>query len=112
MAKYGIMIDTDFCTGCHTCEVACQQEHDYSVGLNGIKVTEYEYKLANGKVKIDCIPFLTDLCDLCMGRQAEGERPSCVKHCQTACMYFGLTSDLASEAATRPRAVLYTHTPK
>jgi hypothetical protein len=27
-------------------------------------------------------------------------------------MYFGLTSDLATEAASRPRAVLYTHTPK
>ncbi|MBT3991853.1 MAG: 4Fe-4S binding protein [Rhodospirillaceae bacterium] len=112
MAKYGILIDYDFCTGCHTCEVACQQEHNYPVGLNGIKVTEYEYQLANGKVKIDYMPFLTDLCDLCMSRQAEGERPSCVKHCQTACMKFGLTTDLTAEAATRPRAALHTHVPK
>ena len=28
MARYGILVDYDYCTGCHTCEVACQQEHD------------------------------------------------------------------------------------
>ena len=36
MARYGILIDYDYCTGCHTCEVACQQEHDYPVGTNGV----------------------------------------------------------------------------
>lgn len=112
MAKYGILIDYDFCTGCHTCEIACQQEHNFPVGQNGIKVTEYEYHLKNGKVKIDYMPFLTDLCDLCMSRYTKGERPSCVKHCQTACMKFGPTSDLANEASSRPRAVLHTHIPK
>jgi len=44
MARYGILIDYDYCTGCHTCEVACQQEHDYAVGTNGIVVREYEYE--------------------------------------------------------------------
>ena len=35
MARYAILIDYDYCTGCHTCEVACQQEHDYPAGTRG-----------------------------------------------------------------------------
>ena len=57
MARYALLIDHDFCTGCHTCEVACQQEHNYPVGTNGVVVTEYEY-VVNGRVKIDFLPFL------------------------------------------------------
>ena len=39
MARYALLIDYDYCTGCHSCEVACQQEHDYPVGTNGVVVT-------------------------------------------------------------------------
>ncbi len=110
MAKYGMFIDYDFCTGCHTCEVACQQEHNYPVGRNGIRVTEHEYE-TDDKVKIDYIPFLTDLCDLCMPRQAEGLVPACVKHCQSACMEFGLIEKLTAKMKDRSKVVLFTHTP-
>jgi len=24
MARYGLLIDYEYCTGCHTCEIACQ----------------------------------------------------------------------------------------
>jgi Fe-S-cluster-containing dehydrogenase component len=44
MAKYGLLINYDYCTGCHSCEVACQQEHDFPAGKNGIMVTEYLYE--------------------------------------------------------------------
>ena len=43
MARYALLIDHDYCTGCHTCEVACQQEHNYPPGTNGVVVNEYEY---------------------------------------------------------------------
>ena len=36
--KYGMMIDVHYCTGCHTCEVACQQENGFSAEEFGIKV--------------------------------------------------------------------------
>ena len=106
MKKYGLLIDYNYCTGCHTCEVACQQEHDFPVGKNGIQVTEYEYE-TNTKVSIDNLPFLTDLCDLCINRHKEGEEPACVKHCQSRCMQFGYLSDLVAEMEERPKMVLY-----
>ena len=110
MAKYGMLIDYDFCTGCHSCEVACQQEHNYPVGKNGIRVTEHEYDTGE-KLKIDFMPFLTDLCDLCMPRIAGGEKPACVTHCQSACMEFGLTKDLSKTLGDKSKVVLYTLQP-
>jgi Fe-S-cluster-containing dehydrogenase component len=112
MARYALLIDYDYCTGCHSCEIACQQEHDYPVGTNGVVVTEYEYE-TNGRVRIDFLPFFTQHCDLCKGRRTR-ERdglPACVKHCQSRCMEFGLTAELVATLADRPTAVLFTHPP-
>ena len=108
MAKYGLLIDYDYCTGCHSCEVACQQEHDFPAGKNGIIVTEYEYETLAGKIRIDNLPFITDLCDLCISRHKDGEAPACVKHCQAMCMEFGLLKDLVKKMEGRPKMVLYT----
>jgi Fe-S-cluster-containing dehydrogenase component len=106
MRKYGLLIDYNYCTGCHTCEVACQQEHDFPVGKNGIKVTEYEYETYT-KVSIDNLPFPTDLCDLCINRHQEGKAPACVKHCQSRCMTFGYLDDLVKEMEDRPKMALF-----
>ena len=110
MARYALLIDYDYCTGCHTCEVACQQEHDYAVGTNGIVVREYEYE-AGGRVRIDYMPFFTQHCDLCKDRRSRGEQLACAKHSQSRCMEFGLTEDLAANMAGRSNVVLYTHNP-
>jgi Fe-S-cluster-containing dehydrogenase component len=67
MPRNGLLIDYEYCTGCHTCEVACKQEHNYPAGKWGIKVTEYTLETFN-KIAIDYIPFPTDLCDLCATR--------------------------------------------
>jgi len=107
MPKYGLLIEYNYCTGCHACEVACQQEHDFPAGKNGITVTEYVYETST-KLSIDYLPFLTDLCDLCIQRNREGEEPACVKHCQAACMQFGYLGELVKEMEKRPKMVLYT----
>ena len=106
MRKYGLLIDYDYCKGCHTCEVACQQEHDFPAGKNGITVTEYEYETYM-KVSIDNLPFPTDLCDLCINRYQAGEEPACVKHCQSRCMTFGYLDDLVKEMEERPKMALF-----
>jgi Fe-S-cluster-containing dehydrogenase component len=106
MGKVGLLIDYDYCTGCHTCEIACQQEHDFPAGKNGIIVTEYEYETFS-KIRIDNLPFITDLCDLCIARQQEGKEPACVKHCQARCMTFGPIEELVKGMEGRPKMVLY-----
>ena len=106
MAKYGILIDYNFCTGCRSCEVACQQEHNFPVGKNGICVTKFEYE-TSAKQAIDYLPYPTSLCNLCLNRHKAGEEPSCVKHCQTRCMRFGNLHELVTEMEKGPKMVLF-----
>jgi Fe-S-cluster-containing dehydrogenase component len=107
MTKKGLLIDYDFCTGCHTCEVACQQEHGYPPGKLGIKVTEYILEGLEAKPSIFYLPFPTDLCNLCAERTQKGEDPSCVKHCQSVCMKYGPLDELVKDMQERPRMVLF-----
>jgi len=106
MAKKGLLINYEYCTGCHTCEVACKQEHDYPPGRWGIMVKEFTRE-TEGKVQVDFLPFPTDLCDLCARRTAKGEKPACVKHCMTACMSYGTIAELAALMEDMPRSVLF-----
>jgi Fe-S-cluster-containing dehydrogenase component len=107
MSKNGLLINYEYCTGCHTCEVACQQEHNYPVGKCGINVTEYVYVAEKKPVAVDYLPFPTELCDLCTARQKNGEKPACVKHCQSFCMTFGALDELVEKMETKPRMVLF-----
>ena len=108
MSKNGLFIHYDYCTGCHTCEVACQQEHDFPVGKCGIKVTEYVYAADKKPVAVDYLPFPTELCDLCINRHKEGQLPACVKHCQCRCMTYGDTADLAKSGQDRKKTTILT----
>lgn len=107
MAKKGILINYDFCTGCQTCAVACQQEHNHPAGKSGIIITEYVYEAIKKPVAIDYFPFMTELCDLCINRQQNGEEPSCVKHCQSFCMKFGRLDELVKDMELKNRTVLF-----
>ena len=106
MSKNGLLIEYDYCTGCHSCEVACQQEHGYPAERYGITVTEHILKTLDG-MSIYYLPFPTDLCNLCSHRTKDDRRPACVKHCQASCMYVGPVSQLAQEMEKRPKTVLY-----
>jgi Fe-S-cluster-containing dehydrogenase component len=110
MAKKGILVDMHYCSGCHACEIACKQENAFGVGLWGIKITEQiTEKPDSDRVHFDYIPYFTPLCNLCVERIASGEdtKPSCVKHCGTACMKYGDLEELAKEMPGKPRSILY-----
>lgn len=96
----GLLINYDYCTGCHSCEVACKKSHDIPLGKWGIKLTEIgPFEVEEGKWEWDYVPVPTDLCDLCADRVAEGRDPSCVHHCLALCMEYGPLEELAKRAA-------------
>lgn len=105
---YGLMIDYEYCSGCHTCEVACQQEHGFEATKLGIEIkTMGPTPLGTGKWQYDNIPTPTAFCNHCAQRVAKGKTPSCVQHCQAGCMEFGDIKQLA-EKMTREKMVLFT----
>lgn len=87
---YGLLINYQYCTGCHTCEIACQQEHGFEPTKLGIELkTIGPTPLDSRKWQYDFIPTPTDFCNHCESRINKGQAPSCVKHCQAGCMEFG-----------------------
>ena len=105
MTQFGLMIDNEYCTGCHSCEVACKNEHDLPLGQWGIKILELgPWKLQDGKHwEYRYIPVLTSSCDLCTERVEAGERPACAHHCLADAIEFGPLSELAKKMEEKGR---------
>ena len=108
MAEYGILVDYNWCTGCHSCEIACQTEHDLPVGQTGIQVFEVgPWQIDRDTWQYSYMPVPTDQCDLCGQRIAAGKEPTCIKHCQARCMAFGKLEQLAEKIGSHTKQCLY-----
>ena len=105
--EFGLLIDYEYCTGCHACELACAQEYSHKVGVRGIKVFEVEQTKPDGKEYLAYFPFPTETCLLCPHLTRDGYEPACVKHCMAACMKYGRIEDLAEDLKEKPRQVLW-----
>ena len=101
-----IAVDYEFCTGCHTCEIACQQEHGLEPEQFGIKLTQIgPYQITDRTWQYEFVPVPTDRCDRCASRQREGKDPSCVHHCQAGCLYYGTLEELSAKIDKRKVAM-------
>lgn len=108
MSRNGILIDYEFCSNCHTCEVACKMEHDIPEGKWGIKVYEVgPWQVDDKKWQLTYVAVPTDLCDLCEDRTSKGKLPACVHNCYTRVMKYGPVEELAKELENKPRQVLF-----
>lgn len=107
MSQYGLLIDYEYCTGCHSCEVACKNELKLPRGKWGIKLTEVgPFQTVGEKWEWDYIAVPTDLCDLCKDRVEKGEKPSCVHHCLGQAMEYGPVEELAKKMAEKGKKVM------
>lgn len=109
----GILVNYEYCTGCHSCEVACKNHLNLPNGEFGIKINEigpWEYKggKASKRWEWTFVPTLTKACDMCADRVALGKMPQCVQHCQAWCMKYGTIEDLAKKIDTPTRYALLT----
>jgi Fe-S-cluster-containing dehydrogenase component len=108
-ARYGLLIDYEFCTGCHTCEVACKMEYGLPTGKYGIKIAEIgPWQITDDKWQLSYIPVPTDQCNLCADRVSRGKKPSCVHNRQSGVMMYGPVKELAKKMEGKPRMVLFT----
>jgi len=107
MSGYGLLVDYKYCTGCHACEIACNQEYNRPLGQSGIKV--FESTTTHGdRLYIDYIPVRTDLCTFCVGRIKKGKQPSCVQHCLSGCLEVGRTQNISEDILEKSHMMLFT----
>jgi Fe-S-cluster-containing dehydrogenase component len=105
-SEYGLLIDYEFCSGCHACEVACKTEHEMPEGDFGIKILQDgPRKNSSGSWEYSYLPLPTSLCDLCKTRVAAGKLPNCVHHCQAAVMAYGTLEELAAKVEKPTMAI-------
>lgn len=105
---YGILVDYEWCTGCHSCEMACQMEHKFPIGQGGIKVSKVgPYQIEGDNWVYDHNVTFTKQCDLCGKRTANGKLPACVHHCQAKCMTYGKADELLAKAGSGERQALF-----
>ena len=109
-----ILVNYDYCTGCHSCEVACKKERGLPKGEFGIKVCEvgpFQYSRDQGLKGVwewTYMPVLTQACNLCADSTKEGKMPMCVQHCQAWCLYYGEAEDLVKKMDGKTRWTLST----
>lgn len=100
MTQFGLLIDNEYCTGCHSCEVACKNEHNIPLGRWGIKLLEMgPWKLGDGKSwEYRFVPVPTKECDLCVDRMAKGAaKPACAHHCLADAIEYGPVEELSKK---------------
>ena len=97
MKKHALIIDYKYCTGCHSCEVACRQEKAIASQEEwGVKLAEFGPERLAGAWYWNYVPVPSSLCDLCASRLEEGKAPACVHHCPAHCMALGPAEELAA----------------
>lgn len=105
---YGLLINYGYCTGCHSCEVSCQMEHDLPIDRWGIKLSKTgPWEIEDGRYQYDFVPVPTDQCNLCAERTVKGKKPLCVLHCQASVMQYGPVSELAASIDGTEKSVLF-----
>lgn len=109
-AQYALVVDYQWCTGCHTCEIACQMEHGFEVGKTGIMVHDmghWPIEEGGDDWQLAYLTAPTSMCDTCAERRALGKRPTCVQHCQAQCLSFGPIDDMLEMAKAHPDNALF-----
>ena len=105
---HGLLIDYEYCTGCHACEVACAQEYHRPKGITkGIVVLEVEQNLSKRRAYLAYLPFPTEQCVLCPHLTEDGGAPACERVCMASCIKYGPIEELADELKKKPRMVLW-----
>ena len=108
MLRKGILINYDYCTGCHSCEVACRVEHGYRDDQGGIVVKQIgPWEYAPDRYQYSFMPVITEQCDQCLERIGQGKDPMCVHHCQAFVMKYGDVESLSESVVDSSKHVLY-----
>jgi len=76
------------CVGCHSCEVACWQEHDIGDDNWRIRIISVEPKREETLRNFYSFPITSTKCTGCQDLLNVGMEPACVSACPTKCILY------------------------
>lgn len=81
--QYGFYIESNFCTGCKACQVACKDEHDLEVG----QLFRQVYTFEGGYFKKDGDTYTNNIYAFNLSLACHHcDNPECVNNCPTGAM--------------------------
>ncbi|HXG36683.1 MAG TPA: oxidoreductase [Dehalococcoidia bacterium] len=104
--QHGLLIDFEWCTGCHACEIAGKFMNNLKADQKCIDVGQGKRQVGD-RVVLDFIPRPTELCHLCAPRTAQGKLPACVHHCPPQVIRYGTRAELEEAAKAKPNQILW-----
>ena len=108
MKKMGMLVDYEWCSGCHSCEVACQMEQGLQVGQSGIVTKEIGPWLIHAdRWQLTNIVAPTDQCNACLERLSKGKRAACAHHCQAQCLEVAPLDELIPRLQNKTKQSLF-----
>ena len=110
MANMGMLIDYQYCSGCHSCEVSCKQRFDLPTGEFGIKLAENGPWQFGDHWEWNFVPIPTEFCDFCASRLEAGKKALCELHCQCLVINIGPLDELVKKMDEKKQYVLYNRT--
>jgi len=105
-----MLIDYDYCTGCHSCGGSCKQRFDLPTGEFGIKLSQNGPWEHGETWEWNYVPIPTEFCDLCAGRLAAGKKALCEQHCQAFVITVGPLDELVKKMDDKKKMVLFNKT--
>lgn len=108
MTQFGFLVDANNCIGCKTCEVACKDVNEYTLGCGFRAVKSYctgaypdvaMYHVSYIPAEAKKAPKTGEMkkCNYCAEIQAQGEQPVCVAACPMRAIEFGRIEEIISK---------------
>lgn len=90
--RIGFFVNTDYCNGCQTCQVACREINRVPFDETWLSVVRGKPKRVGGALRMHFSPVPElDRCAQCL---AQEEEPYCQAVCPSRCLRVGLYDDL------------------
>lgn len=102
----GMLVELDRCTGCSSCQIACQQANHYSYDEKWMECVRRNPVLVDGKLRMyHLVAPSLDKCAECVAKEPT---PLCMKVCMGNCLYIAPVEKLLPVLAKKEKCLLFT----
>jgi len=104
--EHVLYADIERCVGCHSCEIACRQEHDIPNDDWCIRVMTVEPRREENLRDFYFFSIASNKCGGCRDLLQQAAEPACVSACPTRCIRYAEVNALPQVIDQRKRFII------